>query len=84
MPRAMFIGRICDEFRCLPSDAERELARQPVGYLEEIIEARNYTRAKQAYDDAHANHRRPPDHPLVQLVTAIEFQLAQEEIASQP
>jgi hypothetical protein len=54
---AFFISRICDEFSCLPSDAEAELRRQPVGWVEEVVEARHYARAKAKYDAAESADR---------------------------
>lgn len=76
----MWIGLLCEEFHCRPSDAYREWLRAPAGLLEDIIEARMYARAKHIYDDAHAHGRRAPSSPLFDMVQEIEFDLAREEL----
>lgn len=77
MPLAYWLGRLCEEFPALtPTRAYREWMTVPVGWFEEIIEARAYARAKQQYDTAKSKSDLP-DTPMVQLVAAIEFTLAQ-------
>jgi hypothetical protein len=49
-----------------------------VGWIEEVIEALGFRRAKDVYDQAHAHGHKAPDHPMVQLVQLIEFELAQD------
>lgn len=79
MSDAFWIGRLCEEFACLPSQALAEWRSAPVGFLEEIIEARQYAKAKRIADSA----ERKADIPtggMFDLVKSIEFELAQREI----
>lgn len=69
-----WIGRLCEEFHCLPSEAYREWRRVPAGFLEEILEGRAYRAAKRVYDRA-ATAADVPDDPMIDLVKAIEFEL---------
>lgn len=46
-----FIGRICEEFRCVPSVAVREIERDPRLVLD-IMELRRYARAKAEVENA--------------------------------
>lgn len=73
-----FLGRLCEEFHCLPSEAFREWLQAPVGFLEEIIESRAYARAKDLYDHARSA-KDLPQSPLIDLVKEIEFALVQAE-----
>ncbi len=78
-PLEYFLGRICEEFACLPSAAWREYLRLPAGTLETIIEYRQYARAKAAYD---ARGRLPADEtPLEALVKDHAFALVRERAA---
>ena len=75
LPLEFVIGRICDEFHCLPSAAWREWLNLPAGFMETIIEYRTYSRAKAAYDArGHSRH----DPPLTDLVIEHDFQIVQE------
>lgn len=78
MPLVFWIGRICEEFACTPSVALRELEVLPDGFIEQLIEARAYAATKRACDAATSRKERPTG-PLADLVTEIEFALAQEE-----
>lgn len=80
LPDEYIIGRICEEFGCLPSEAERELRRQPVGWIEEIIELRHYAKAKLIYDRADDKSAVTKGDPLMQLVEANEYEHAGEVI----
>ena len=77
MPAAFWIARVCDEFHCLPSDAEREARRQPVGWLDEIIEARHYAECHHIWTRARSKQD-VPDSPLMACVKEIEFELVNE------
>lgn len=77
---AEWIGRICEEFHCLPSQALIEWQDAPCGLLEDIIEARAFAAAKQVVDST-ADAKHLPDSPMVALVQQIEFAVAAEEIA---
>ncbi len=77
MPVTVWIGRLCEEFHCLPSEAWEEMRRHPDGWLETLIEARAYTRAKAVVDSA----KKPEDiprEPIYGLVREIEFALVRE------
>lgn len=45
------VSRVCDEFKCLPSMAIRELEHDPA-LVFDILELRNYASAKAALDHA--------------------------------
>lgn len=71
-PFEHFLGRLCEEFHCLPSAAWREWLALPAGTLETIIEYRIYAAAYAAYRQ----------HPkatgaMVDQVRAIESALVQ-------
>ncbi|HXG56672.1 MAG TPA: hypothetical protein VNJ03_14945 [Vicinamibacterales bacterium] len=82
MPFAFWIGRLCEEFTCVPSVAYREWLHAPAGLLEDVIEARAYARAKEMTDAADTSEarKRLPQTPLFQLVKEIEFALVRGEI----
>jgi hypothetical protein len=71
---------LCEEFACLPSEAYREWLRQPVGFLEDVIEARAYRQAKAMTDAADTPDaaKRLPQTPLFKLVQEIDRDLAGE------
>lgn len=75
MPHALWVSVLCEAFGCLPSAAERELERCPPGWLQEILEARQYSEAfhllKSARNDADV-----PTSPMVELVRTIEAERA--------
>lgn len=73
LPFAYWISRVCEEFQCLPSEAERELRRQPVGWIEEVIEARHYAKAKEVYDRAPNKADVVKNDPLLRLVEENEY-----------
>lgn len=53
----------------------------PVGFLEEIIEARNYAATKAAYDaEQNSKSKTPIRSETWQLVQAIEFEIVSEEL----
>lgn len=69
-------------FHCLPSEAEAELRRAPVGWIEEVIEAGVYADLKALYDGADSDEamKRLPKTPLMETVKEIDEALAFEEI----
>lgn len=77
LPFEHFLGRLCEEFHCLPSVAYREWLEAPAGLLETIIEYRAYRQAKAAFE---TSPKTAGDSPLVQLAKEITFDLVQEEI----
>lgn len=74
MPEVWWLSRICEEFHCLPSEALREWRRQPLGLLEQIVEARAYAHAKRLVDRAKSSEDYA-DVPLAEEVVQIEFAL---------
>lgn len=76
------IGRLCEEFGCLPSEAMREIERVPFGFLGDIVLYRDYAKAKALYDGATTAEarKRLPESPLIDLVQEIEFEFAAEEL----
>lgn len=69
---------MCEEFGKLPTEILAEMGAVPVGWLEEIIEARYFGRAYFAYQRDHK-----ATGPMVELVKDIEATLAQEAIDSE-
>ena len=64
----------------LPSEIDAEMRRQPVGYLEEVLEARGYMKAKRFYDGVKKQEDMPTDWPMLDTVREISFQIAGEEL----
>lgn len=79
MPFAVTIGRLCEEFGYKPEEAIAAWRQAPVGFLEQVIEARAYMRTKAACDayDEDPKALKRPNGPLAELVRAIEFEDAQ-------
>jgi hypothetical protein len=73
-PLEFVVGRICEEFHCLPSAAWREWLTLPAGFIETILEYRAYSRAKAAYDRRAGGS---DDSPFTDLVIEHDFQLFQ-------
>jgi hypothetical protein len=80
LPFAYWVSRVCEEFQCLPSAAEQEMRRQPVGWIEEVIEARHYAKAKAIYDHAPDKTDVVKHDPLLQLVEENEYAHAKDLI----
>lgn len=76
-PIEHYIGRLCEEFHCLPSEAWEELMRVPVGTLEQVIEYRAFAAAFWA-----RRHQQNPKEKseMWQMVERIEHELAAEEL----
>jgi len=85
-PFEHFIGRLCEEFSCVPTAAYREWLRCPAGFLEQIVEFRAYARAKARYDAATSSEAQKAliGDDMVQVVKQIDFELAREASASKP
>ena len=79
MPWEWWVGVLCEEFHCLPQAVLREIEDAPVGLLEHIVEMRHYARAKARYEAA-KDRSEISDDPLTQVVQAIEFEIAQEQM----
>ncbi len=72
------IGRICEAFQCLPSQAVRELQEDPEGLALRIIAMRDFAQAKEIYDNA-KSYKDLPDDPLVRLVEEFDFAELEDE-----
>jgi hypothetical protein len=81
VPWEWWVGRLCEEFHCLPSAALREWERVPWGTLETIVEFRAFAAAKQAYEaaDTAEKVRALPNDPMIDRVREFEF----EDVAAQ-
>lgn len=78
-PFEYFISRLCEEFNCLPSAAYQEFLSVPVGFLEQVIEARHYAAAKARYDAAETKAQRDAllaADPMAETVQAVTFAMA--------
>jgi hypothetical protein len=64
------------------SEIEAELDRLPVGWLDEVLEAKGYQQAKQMTEDADTAEarKRLPTTPLFRLVSEIDHELARRQI----
>jgi hypothetical protein len=76
-PYEHFIGILCDEFHCLPSQAWAELQRLPVGFLQQVIEYRRYAAA---YAANQVDPKGWQQSEMRQLAMEIEHDLAVEEM----
>lgn len=82
IPFAHYVGRLSEEFGGrLPSEILAEHARVPVGFLEEILEARLYAATKAVYDaEQQSKSKTPIRSETWQLVQLIEFEIAEDEL----
>ena len=78
-PFEFWIGRICEEFHCLPSEAMREWRTSPAGFLEDVMEARAYAQAWAMVDGA-KSAKDIPSSPLTDLAITIRRELAEDEL----
>lgn len=69
------MSRVCEEFACLPSEAERELNDSPVGYVESLMLMRAYARHLDAFDRADGDVTKLEESELQSLVIDHEVQL---------
>jgi hypothetical protein len=74
------ISRICEEFGCLPSQAERELITDPSRAVITIMEMRSFARAKEQID-RHSKERQgsAPTGPSVELVHSIQYEVVMQD-----
>lgn len=66
-PRELLVSRICEEFGCLPSVAERELLDGDSVLLFDVLALRSYLRAKAQLDGA----TRQGDVPMTPAVRQV-------------
>lgn len=74
-PFEQFIGILCAEFHCLPSQAWAELQRLPEGFLQQVIEYRRYA---EAYFANQADPKGWQDSEMRTLAQQIEFEMIAE------
>lgn len=68
-PYEWVVGRVCDEFHCLPSQAIRELETEPQRLAETIMMLRSYANLKDAVDRRISGQKVDiPDGYLLRLV----------------
>ena len=67
------VSRICEEFSCLPSEAMHE----PLELAMDIMELRAYAKMKDVVDRAE-KQTDLPDHPMIDMVSEIYGDIAQE------
>lgn len=70
------ISRICQEFTCLPSEAEQELERDPQ-LVFDILELRHYAHTRDAILSA-KDESQVPNGPMADLAADIEVEAIQE------
>lgn len=61
------VSRLCEEFGCLPSQAQEELEDGDLGLLVTILEMRTYARAKAMVDQA----ERQADLPMTAAIRRV-------------
>lgn len=66
---------LCEAFHCTPSQAEREIGQCSPGWLEEILEARQYAEAHYKVTNAKPGAEME-DSPIVKLAQQIRLELA--------
>lgn len=76
-PFAFTLGRFCEEFQCLPSEALAEIGRMPLGALEEIIEMRSFASCIRALDaaDTPEKRRELPSSDLMDLAMTLHYEI---------
>ena len=68
-PVEWIVGRVCEEFGCLPSAALRELETDPHRMAETIMMLRGYASLKEAVDRRIAGSKENlPDSPMLRIV----------------
>lgn len=80
MPDDWIIGRVCEEFGCLPTAAVRELETDPEQRVLRIMRLREYARARAAIDRAQSAAEMPTGR-MVEWVTKAQAELVREKIA---
>ena len=81
IPIEHYLGRLSEEFGgALPSEIIREMQRLPVGFLEQLLEYRNYAAAVRANADDEKGWQ---SSPMRILAKQIQHALAGEARAAQ-
>lgn len=69
------VGRVCEEFGCLPSEAARELETDPERMALEIMELRAYARASQYLKQCVKAGEKPEHSRMVEWVMRVKAAL---------
>jgi hypothetical protein len=75
------VSEFCEEFKCLPSQALRELDNDAGHFGRRIIVLRKGLRAIRIYKGAKKAEDLPQGDPLIDLIQELEFDDAREAIA---
>lgn len=73
LPDEWLISRVCQEFKCLPSEAKRELQRDPQ-LVFDVLELRHYVQTREAILNA-KDKTQVPTGPMADLAADIEFEV---------
>lgn len=77
-PDEWIIGRICEEFGCLPSQAVHEIEEMDADLVFAIIDMRSYAHAKATVDSA-KKHSDLKMTPAIRRVFEIEIEAMKQE-----
>lgn len=67
-------------FQCLPSDAEAELDRQPVGTVEHLMALMAFRDTWHEYHRAGGDMSKVETSPLMDIVQALDFEFAADDL----
>ena len=72
---------MCESFPGrLPTEIWQETQRLPIGFLDDVVEARAYMSAYRIYKNAKSKADLPTDAPMVDLVRDVTFAIAADEL----
>lgn len=80
--RLWTISRLCDEFRCLPAQAERLWLDDPGDTAIQIVELRAYAAALRAYQQVDGKIDKLDESPMMDRVLDNIFALHRERVAA--
>ena len=80
--RLWIVSRLCEEFHCLPAQAERLWLDDPTDAAVQIMELRSYAAALRAYQQADGKVDQLDESPMMDLVLANVFALHRERVAA--
>lgn len=79
---ALQVSYYCEALSLSPTQFLHERAELPVGFMDEVLEARAYARAKADVDRCFAAKQKAPETRLHELVQEIEFDLVRTRMRS--